>query len=178
MKKRFYIPVMLMLILAWPFYTQAQEKATVKKENSWYGNPKPKQTDTRKVIAKGMKLGVWFQGRFVSIQQDNPFLATTGQSFKTDGNINNVYVRRLRLLLAGKFYGSWKYVLHIAAAPLGKYETPNKTFRLLDAMVAYTKYKQATLLLGREKIFYSRPFSDRLPYWKNAIFPLAERTNF
>ena len=176
MRKRIYIPVMLMLILVWPFYTQAQEKTPVKKENSWYGNPKPKQTDTRKVIAKGMKLGVWFQSRFVSIQQDNPFLATTGQSFKTDGNINNFYVRRLRLLLAGKFYGSWKYVVHIAAGPVGRYETPNKNLRLLDVLVAYTKFKQATLLLGQEKIFFSRPFSDRLPFWKNAIFPMAERT--
>jgi len=167
-----------MLILALPFYAQAQKKMTPNNGYPWYGNSKPKQTDTRKVIAKGMKIGVWFQSRFVSTQQDKLFASTTGKSFQTDGNINNVYVRRLRLLIAGKFYGNWKYVVKIAAGPLGRYETSNKNLRLLDVMVAYTKYKQATLLLGREKIFYSRPFSERLPYWTNAIFPLAERTTF
>jgi len=177
MKEKLYIPVILLLILALPFSSRAQEKPSTKAGYSWYGNPKPKETDARKVIAKGMKLGVWFQSRFVSIGQDNPFISTTGKSFSPDGNLNNFYIRRLRLLLAGKFYGSWKYVIQIAAAPVGKYETPNKTLRLLDAMVAYTKYKQATLLLGREKIFFSRPFSERLPLWTNAILPLAERTS-
>ena len=166
MKKKYLIFGMLILLVSLTANVSAQNKKLFE------------QKDTRKVIAKGMKLGVWFQTRFVSTQQDNPFLSTTGKSLPSDGDINNAYVRRLRLLLAGKFYGNWKYVLHIAAAPLGKYETPDKTFRLLDAMVAYTKYKQATLLLGREKIFFSRPFSDRLPFWKNAVFPLAEKTTF
>ena len=176
MQKRIFLSWLLILTIALPFGLRAQKKASDNTGYPWYGNPKEK--DTRKVIAKGMKLGVWFQSRFVFTKQDNPFISTTGKSFKTDGNINNAYVRRIRLLLAGKFYGDWKYVLHIATAPLGKYETANKTFRFLDAMVAYTKYKEATLLLGREKIFYSRPFSERLPYWTNAIFPLAERTTF
>jgi len=177
MKKYYLIISIFILIANLPSNSYAQNKTKLEKNNLSKQLSFNKK-DTRKVIAKGMKLGVWFQSRFVSTQQDNSFTSSTGQNFATGGNVNNVFVRRLRLLIAGKFYGNWKYVLHIATAPLGKYETPNKTFRFLDVLVAYTKYKQAKLLLGREKIFFSRPFSERLPYWNNAIFPLAERTTF
>lgn len=132
--------------------------------------------DTRKPIAKGMKLGIWFQGRIINYEQPPAFQTATGKNLPTSGNFTDSYIRRLRFILAGQFFKNWKYVTQIAAGPLGEFETPDKNLRLLDAFVAYTRFKQAHLLVGREKIFFSRPFSDRLPYWKNAILPLAQRT--
>lgn len=129
------------------------------------------QNDSRKNIAKGMKLGIWFQGRVVNYNQASVFQTATGKTLNTTGNFTDCYVRRLRLLLAGKFFGEWKYVAQIAAGPVGEYETPNKNLRLLDAFVAYTRYKQATLLLGRKKYFSPDLFPTVCRIGKMPFYP-------
>ena len=142
----------------------------------WFGNPK--ETNMTRKIANKMRLGIWFQGRYEYKQQEDKITLFNAKPQKTNGDINNMYVRRLRFLFAGKFLDNWRFTIHTGFAPVGKYKTPDKNFRIFDAFVAYTKWTQATFLIGREKIFFGRAFSERLPYWNNIVFPLAEKSMF
>lgn len=142
----------------------------------WFGNPK--ETNMTRKIADKMRLGIWFQGRYEYKQQEDQITLFNGKAQKTNGDINNMYIRRLRFLFIGKFLDNWRFTIHTGFAPVGKYKTPDRTFRIFDAFVAYTKWTQATFLIGRQKIFFGRAFSERLPYWNNIVFPLAEKSMF
>ncbi len=142
----------------------------------WFGNPK--ETNMTRKIAHKMRLGIWIQGRYAHIQQPDTIKIFNGADIKTNGTIDNFYIRRLRFLFIGKFLDNWRFTIHTGLAPVGKYKTDDKKLRIFDAFVAYTKWKYATFLIGREKIFFGRPFSERLPYWHNIVFPLAEKSMF
>ena len=142
----------------------------------WFGNPK--ETNMTRKIANKMRLGIWIQTRYAHLEQPDKVKIFNGRDIKTNGTINNFYIRRLRFLFAGKFLDHWRFTIHTGLAPVGKYKTDDKKLRIFDAFVAYDKYKYATFLIGREKIFFGRPFSERLPYWQNIVFPLAEKSMF